>query len=175
MWSKGEFQGSLSINGVSESLLLYVFLPETSISIKDKENTTCRYGKHRSLNFSPCTLGMLRAVSQETIKAGKYYEISGSRIGAFSEGCSAPYGEGEYDIRHIQTVRLDLKYFQDGIDIAIAGFAEPTTDDLGRLDSWTFSLEFTIPRLEIPKFFNLNELGEKTFAWEYDEHALVRP
>lgn len=174
MWSRGVFQGSLTINGVSEHLPLYVFLPETSISIQDKEFTTCQHGTHRSLGFSPCTLGMLRASDRDALRIGNHYEISGSHIGTFVEGCSAAYGEGEYDIRYIQSIRIDLKYFRDGIDVAITGVADPAKDDIGRLDPWKFALEFTIPRSEVPKFFNLNELGESTFAWGYDEHAPIR-
>lgn len=174
MWSRGVFQGSLTINGVSEDLSLYVFLPETSISIQDKEFTTCQHGTHRSLRFSPCTLGMLRTSDREALQTGKHYEISGSGIGTFNEGCSAAYGEGEYDIRYFHSIRMDLKYFRDGIDIAFAGIAEPAKGDVGRLEPWQFTLEFTIPRSEVSKFFNLNELGESTFAWEYDEHVPIR-
>jgi hypothetical protein len=173
MWSRGVFPGSVTINGASEHLLLYVFLPETSISIQDKEFTTCQHGTHRSLSFSPCTLGMLRTSNRETLQTGKHYEISGSLIGTFVEGCSAAYGEGKYDTRCIQSIRLDIKYFRDGIDVAVSGVASPAKDD-DRLSPWSFILRFTIPRSEVPNFFNLNELGESTFAWEYDEHAPIR-
>jgi hypothetical protein len=171
MWSRGKFQGELSINGVTESLTLHVFLPETSIVIKDKEFTTCEHGTHRALSFSPCTLGMLRASGVEQIKKGKHYEVSGSDIGIFREGCSGGYGEGAYDSRDVRSIKLALKYFQDGIDVSVAGAAFPMQDPMARLESWRFEVLFTIPRAEIPSFFNLNELGTRTFATEYDLHA----
>jgi hypothetical protein len=171
MWSRGDFDGSITINGSIEQRRLYVFLPGEDISISDNELKTT---KHRCLSFGPCTPGMLTSSIPEVIRQGKNYKISGHAIGSFSEGRSFAYGDEEYDIRDVDEVTLEIAYFADGIDVAVKGIANPRGTNSKNLCAWEFAIRFIIPRTAVATFFNLNELGEETFAWSYDKNAAIR-
>ena len=117
---------------------------------------------------------MLRSSIPEVIRQGKHYKIGGRNIGIFKEGRSFAYGDEEYDKRYVDEVMLEIAYFADGIDVAVKGIANPQDATSKNLDAWEFAIRFTIPRADVARFFNLNELGEETFAWSYDTSAASR-
>jgi hypothetical protein len=180
MVQHGKFIGKIEINGSIERCTLYVFMPDECLSISDvdfHEN-----GKHhKQLLFSPCTRGMLLTHNADELSGGRYFELSGTNVGTFNEGRSAPYGEGEFDCRRIQALRLDLAYFVDGIAVTISGATLPgskvTTPGQNHHESlppWHFKIQFDIPRSDFKELFALNDLGLETLNHVYDQYAKRR-
>lgn len=180
MVQHGKFIGEVEIDGSIEQRPLYVFKPDESISISDVDFHENRK-HHRKLAFSPCTRGMLVTHIPDELAGGRYYELSGTRVGAFYEGRSAPYGEGEFVIRPIQDLRLDLAYFLDGMAVTISGetlpgakVTIPGSSHTESLTPWHFKVQFNIPRAEFKDFFALNDFGLETLNKVYEQYAKRR-
>lgn len=177
MVQHGKFLGEMEINGSTEQLILYVFMPDECMSISDvdfHEN-----GKHhRQFLFSPFTRGMFVTHNANDLSRGRYFELSGTSVGTVSEGRSAPYGEGEWDVRNIQTVRLDVAYSQNGMAVTISGITMPGTtvtipgsSNAKPLSPWQFKIQFDIPRADLKDIFALNDLGSHTLNQVIGQHA----
>lgn len=177
MKQHGNFLGELEINGRVEHLMLYVFLAGEDLSICDIQFPKT-LERHRRFGFSPFTRGMLVTHAADELAHGRFFELSGTRVGSIRDGRSAAYGEGEWDRRIVRALRLDLAYFMRGISVTMRGETLPGTKvrDPGPacetvLPPWQFRLQFDIPRDAFRDLFDLNDLGEQTLNEVFERYA----
>ena len=180
MIQHGKYLGKIEIDGNIEQRMLYVFMPDECMSISDADFHE-NQNHHRAFSFSPFTRGMFVTHHPANLARGHYFELKGTKVGIVRDGQDAPYGEGKWDLRVIQTVRFDVAYSQCGIEVAISGHTlqgtkvqipGPSSTEL--LPPWQFKILFEIPLVDIKNLFNLNDLGWQTFSELIKQHAKSR-
>lgn len=170
---KGEFSGLIMINGKVEAETVSVFLTEeTFVARKGGDSLFSR----KELAVSPFNRYMLFTQDPSKISSGFFYEISGTKVGGYSEGPLGHPGDGEFDYRLLRSFRLEVKYSAVGITAALSGKTEVGTSPFNNklaLDPWEFVVEFDIPKTSMQKFFQFSDSVREHVYKLFDEHFRI--
>jgi len=165
MYCKGEFAGTIVINGNVVAESVSVFVAEHYLSIRKGDD---RYAPFTELSVHPFTKFMLFTQDEQLMSDGFFYEVSGTRIGAWSYGPRGHPGDGERDIRPLCHIRTDVSFFIDRISVSLSGKTEEGSDGFNPekvIAPWEFTVTFDIPRVEMQSFFNFGEpAGNRIFG-----------
>lgn len=168
---KGEFPGRISINGKTEADTISLFVSNGSASFRVSARQT---GPHRELHVNPFSKLMLFAAEPKRFAEGSYYELTGTEVGAWTYGPLGHPGDGEYEVRRLRGVRLDVRYFIDRVEAVLSGRTDQGTSpyDAKRvLDPWEFSVLFAIPRVGIENLFGLDASVKEYVNTLFEKHC----
>lgn len=171
MHCKGEFGGLIMINGKVEAETVSVFLNGNSLSVRRGGDSRV---SRKELTVSPFNQYMLFTQDPKKMSGGFFYEISGTRVGGYSEGPLGHPGDGEFDYRPLRSFRLDVKYHASGITTALSGKTDEGTspyNDKLVLEPWEFVIRFDIPKTNMQEFFQFGDSVREYVHKLFDEYC----
>ncbi|PKM45689.1 MAG: hypothetical protein CVV05_05355 [Gammaproteobacteria bacterium HGW-Gammaproteobacteria-1] len=156
MYYKGKFAGSIIINGKVDSDTVSVVIFESgSVQIGAGQSQSF---SRKTLTISPFTKYMIFTQDPKRMTEGFYYEISGTEVGAYSEGPLGHPGDGEFAVRPLRSVRITVEYWSETIVTTITGKTDEGSSPFASgILPWEFVIQFEIKKTEIQEFFKLSD------------------
>lgn len=154
------------------------------VSIGIDPDGNCLYvkvGERSKLFVNPFTPQMITRWDSAQMRAGVNYTISGTNVGFWSSGPLGHPGDGEFENRHFKSIAIRIKYSPMMIVVSLSGDSEQghalfkgqlDPDNRLPLPSWSFEVEFSLPRASMNEFFALREGFFKSFEQRLDQCSL---
>ena len=167
MSDRNEFKGSIRINGAVESDRVSVFFSSHSHEVAIR-GVGAQGLLNKTLHLHPFDAFMLRNSKSDVMKAGFYYSISGTHVGAYSYGPLGHPGDGEFDYRPIKQFDVRSRYTAEDLSVQIEGVTESGTSGFSQyrdkpLPPWEFQVSFIVPRADMKIFFGFTDFNYPFF------------